>query len=90
MQAVGDMLSQIGKHFGVQMIPAMLVSYANIFLLMLLGFSVHWLPDKFKEKYRGWFIKSPMYAKVLVFVLAILLITQVKSSTIQPFIYFQF
>ena len=90
MQSVGDMLSQISKHFGVKLVPAMVSSYAIIFFIMLLGYSIHWLPDGIKEKYRGWFIKTPMYTKVLIFVLAVMLITQVKSSMIQPFIYFQF
>lgn len=90
MHVVGDMLSQISKHFGAQMIPQMLVSYANIFFLMILGFGIHWLPDSLKENWRGWFIKTPIYIKVLTFVMAVLLIVQVKSSMIQPFIYFQF
>ena len=90
MQTVGEMLNQIGNHFGARLIPAMVVSYAPIFSIISVGFLVHWLPDRFKEKYRGWFIKSPVYAKILVFILAILVIIQFKSSMIQPFIYFQF
>jgi alginate O-acetyltransferase complex protein AlgI len=90
MQAVGEMLSQIVNHFGFQLIPAVAIGYANVFLIILAGFFIHWLPDWMKEKYRGWFIISPMYAKILISVVAVLLIIQFKSSVIQPFIYFQF
>lgn len=90
MHVVGDMLSQIFHHFGAALIPAMIKSYAYIFFIILLGFIIHWLPDGFKEYYRGRFIRTSIYTKALIFILAILLITQVKSSMIQPFIYFQF
>lgn len=90
LRLVGEMLSQIYHHFGSSLIPQMMVSYASIFLLILLGFGVHWLPGSFKERWRGWFITSPVYAKVLVFVLVVMLLVQIKSSVIQPFIYFQF
>jgi alginate O-acetyltransferase complex protein AlgI len=90
MQGVSDILSQIFKHFGAFNIPVVVFSYSNIFLIMLLGFTVHWLPASFKEKYRGWFIVTPVYAKAIIVVLAVLLIFQVKSAVLQPFIYFQF
>jgi Predicted membrane protein involved in D-alanine export len=90
MHAVKDILSQIFGHFGWNAIPTIAVGYFNIFAIILLGFTIHWLPDNFKENYRGLFIKTPIYAKVFIFVVAVLILTQVKSSMIQPFIYFQF
>jgi D-alanyl-lipoteichoic acid acyltransferase DltB (MBOAT superfamily) len=90
MDGARNVLSQIFNHFGGYTVPAMVVSYANIFLIMALGFTVHWVPASFKEKYRGWFITTPMYAKVIIIVLVVLVIFQVKSSVLQPFIYFQF
>ena len=90
MQAAGIMLKQIFGHFEFRQVPAMVVSYAYIFMLILSGFVIHWLPDRFKERYRGMFITTPLYAKVIIFVLAVFLIFQVKSSVLQPFIYFQF
>jgi D-alanyl-lipoteichoic acid acyltransferase DltB (MBOAT superfamily) len=90
MEGARNVLSQIFNHFGGATVSAMMVSYANIFLIMLLGFTVHWLPASFKEKYRGWFITTPIYAKAIIIVLVVLIIFQVKSSVLQPFIYFQF
>jgi alginate O-acetyltransferase complex protein AlgI len=90
MSAVGNMLSQIIRHFGWNAVPAMITSYRSIFLIFLLGYTVHWLPGSFKEHYRGWFIVTPIYIKIVITVLVVLVIYQVKSSVIQPFIYFQF
>ena len=90
MQTAGEMLSQMFHHFGFKLIPTMAIGYANVFLIIVAGFIIHWLPDWVKEKYRGWFIVTPIYAKVMITVLAVLLIIQFKSSVIQPFIYYQF
>jgi D-alanyl-lipoteichoic acid acyltransferase DltB (MBOAT superfamily) len=90
MITVRNVLSQIFNHFGTRAIPSMIAGYANIFLIMLLGFTIHWLPASLKEKYRGWFITTPIYAKVAIAVSVALLVFQVKSSVLQPFIYFQF
>ena len=90
MQVAAEMLAQIFNHFGFQVIPAITLGYANIFLIILIGYSIHWLPDRIKERYRGWFILTPLYAKVFIYVMAVFLIVQFKSSVIQPFIYFQF
>jgi alginate O-acetyltransferase complex protein AlgI len=90
MQTVREMISQICKHFGFQIVPSVILGYVNVFLIIIIGFIIHWLPDRIKEKYRGWFITTPIYIKVLISVAAVLLIIQFKSSVLQPFIYFQF
>jgi alginate O-acetyltransferase complex protein AlgI len=90
MQATGNMLMQIGTHFGFQSVPSMLLGYSNVFLLMLLAYSIHWLPGSFKEQYRGWFITTPIYVKLVICVVVVLIIFQFKTAVLQPFIYFQF
>jgi hypothetical protein len=87
---VKNMLLQIGTRFNVSLIPQALVSYSHVFFVMIAGFAIHWMPGRVKERYRGWFIKTPVYAKIGIAVLAALLIFQVKSAVLQPFIYFQF
>jgi hypothetical protein len=61
-----------------------------VFAIILAGFILHWLPSGFKEKYRGWFIRSPLIVKILAVILVVIMIYQVKSAAIQPFIYFKF
>jgi alginate O-acetyltransferase complex protein AlgI len=90
MQMVKNMLTQIFTRFEIHLLPIMVKSYAAIFLIMALGFALHWLPDGFKEKYRGLFVLTPVYLKLIITALVVLLIFQVKTSAVQPFIYFQF
>ncbi len=65
-------------------------SFKEVFLLMIIGFTIHWIPARWKEKYRGWFILTPIWVKGLVAILTILAIQQARTAGIQPFIYFQF
>jgi len=84
------MISQIFSNFNFNLIPEIILSYQEIFGLILGGFILHWLPDNFKEKYRGWFIKTPLVIKIIIIILVIFIIYQVKDASIQPFIYFKF
>ena len=83
-----DMIKQISYNF--QFIPIIILSYYKIFLLILAGFIIHWLPSRVKESYRGVFIKSHIIIKVIIVVLVVFVLYQAKSAEIQPFIYFQF
>jgi D-alanyl-lipoteichoic acid acyltransferase DltB (MBOAT superfamily) len=85
-----QIINQILHHFQLHLIPEILRSYPSIITILIAGFSIHWLPYSIKEKYRGWFITTPIYVKAIFTILAVILIAQVKSSVIQPFIYFQF
>lgn len=85
-----NMIHQIGTNLEMGLIPVMISSYYKPFLIMLLGFVVHWLPSSFKESYRGWFIKLNIVVKVILVLVVVFIIYQAKSAEIQPFIYFQF
>lgn len=90
MQDAKAMISQIFSNLQLDLIPLMISSYYKIFLLILFGLLIHWLPASFKEYYRGKFIQTNIAIKVLIVVVVIFLIYQAKSAEIQPFIYFQF
>ena len=90
MFRVNQMLYQIVYNFRLSLVPEMVSSYALIFSIIIAGFVLHWLPSRVKETYRGWFIKMPVYLKILIVVIVVLIIFQAKSSVIQPFIYFRF
>jgi predicted Co/Zn/Cd cation transporter (cation efflux family) len=72
------------------MVPRIINSYQEIFGVMVIGFILHWLPASFKERYRGWYIQTPLVVKLVAVVLLVIIIYQVKSAAIQPFIYFKF
>jgi alginate O-acetyltransferase complex protein AlgI len=90
MQDAFDLLGQITSHFGWASIPGMIGNYREVFLLMLIGFIIHWLPESFKVKYRDWFINRPLYQQIGICVVAVFVIYQSASAGLQPFIYFQF
>ena len=90
MEAAKGMISQIFLNFQPALIPIMITSYYKIFLLIIAGLVIHWLPSSFKESYRGLFIKSHIVVKMIITIFIIFILYQAKSSEIQPFIYFQF
>jgi hypothetical protein len=51
---------------------------------------IHWLPERWKERYRNWFAGLPLWAMGLFCVLAVVLIHQTVTADMVPFIYFQF
>lgn len=90
MLNVVAMFKQIFTSFNTTIFVSFVRAYPTIIIILLIAYIVHWLPSSFKEWYRGLFIKTPMWLKMVVVVLVILILYQAKSSNIQPFIYFQF
>ena len=90
MKTAGIMINRMFNNFSGSKVPQMIESYWIIFALMLGGFIIHWLPKSFKDKYTNWFIQMPIWIKVLIAVIVVIILYQAKSAEIQPFIYFQF
>lgn len=90
MEGTDKMLHQIYNDFGWDLIPKILISYAPVFLVIYYGYVIHWLPVSTKEGYKKLFIKMPLPLQVLAAVFVVVLIYQVMTSDLQPFIYFQF
>jgi len=84
------MMQQIMYHFDPRMIPAVFMAYKFVFLLIAAGFVIHWLPSGIKEWYRAKFILSPLWLKAIAIVVLMFILYQVKSTELQPFIYFRF
>ena len=51
---------------------------------------IHWLPARFKRRYRLWFASMPIWLMLLVVVAAVFVLYQFVTAGLQPFIYFQF
>lgn len=90
MQGTYDLLGQISGSFGGQLIGQMVTTYWKVFVVMLFGYVIHWLPDALKIKYRDWFINTPVYMKIIICGVVVFIIYQSLSAELQPFIYFQF
>lgn len=91
-ETISLMLAQIGTNFGLEHAFEYLFApdYSPIFLLMLMGFLLHLIPDKYELKIQHVFANRWWPALGITAILMVVVIYQFKSSEIQPFIYFQF
>ena len=85
-----NMVNQIGGHWRLEQIPDIVYHYRSVFILIVLGMIIHWLPENFKRRYRIWFAKMPLLLMVLACVLIVFVIYQFITADLQAFIYFQF
>ena len=90
MQHIGEMLSQIATQFHPEVFPQFVVGYKGVFVLMLLGYILHFLPRGWENRLRQMVSDSPVPLQALFLALAIYVVAQLKSAGVQPFIYFQF
>ncbi|MCC5917607.1 MAG: MBOAT family protein [Cryomorphaceae bacterium] len=84
------MLNQIAYKFQWENAWAVMTEFSNVFLLMLAGYIIHWLPATWKIQYRHTFVRLPLPGKIVVGFVVFLVIYQVMSAELQPFIYFAF
>jgi hypothetical protein len=89
-QTAGRMVNQIGSEWNLSQIPDILSHYWQVFALFAVGMVIHWLPVRFKRRYRLWFAKMPLWCHALVCVLVVFMLYQFITADLQPFIYFQF
>ncbi|MDX9770436.1 MAG: MBOAT family protein [Tenuifilaceae bacterium] len=85
-----EMLIQMGTRFGWQSFGAIVGSYLPVIGLAGIALAIHWLPVSWKEHYRGAFINTPLWLKLIITLLVALVIFQFKTADLQPFIYFRF
>jgi alginate O-acetyltransferase complex protein AlgI len=85
-----EMLGQIRTRFQWETVPAVLQEFAPVWLMLLAGYIIHWLPNSWKMIYREAYIKSPLVVKIVVGFGVFTLLYQVLSAELQPFIYFAF
>jgi D-alanyl-lipoteichoic acid acyltransferase DltB (MBOAT superfamily)/lysophospholipase L1-like esterase len=90
MNSVSLMFKQIAHSFSPGSYLTVIPAYSNVLLLMAAGYFIHFLPEKFKESYRGLFIKIPLPAQVVIVLMIGFLLYQMRTAEIMPFIYFRF
>ncbi len=90
MEHVRLMLRQIFTAFSPGNILAVITAYGQVLIIMICGYIIHYMPVTVKESYRGVFIKMPLIVELLLIYLIALVLYNVQSSDIQPFIYFRF
>ena len=85
-----DMLRQIFTTFRPQLFLQLITGYWEVFALMGLGYFLHFVPDSWEHACCRVVVRLPLVGKALLLIGMIYLVIQMKSSEIQPFIYFQF
>lgn len=89
METANQMMMQIGTQFHAAVIPQAFRAYDIYFIVLILGFIIHWLNSDFKTKYREFFATLHWGYQVAITVIVIYLAHQSLQAS-QPFIYFQF
>lgn len=85
-----DMVSQIGGKWDLNVIPQMVSEYSGVFMLIVIGMVIHWIPENFKRRYRIWFAKMPLPLMLLAVIVVVFVVYQFITAGLQKFIYFQF
>ena len=85
-----NMVNQIGSKWNTAVIPDIIANYWEVFILIILGMIIHWLPSRWKRWYRINFALLPIPVMLLVVVATVFVIYQFITANMQAFIYFQF
>jgi alginate O-acetyltransferase complex protein AlgI len=88
--SVSIMLKQIFENFSPGSYMSVLPAYSSTFFFIAAGYAIHFLPEKVKESYRGFFITIPVSAQLAVIMVVAVLLYQMRSTEVIPFIYFRF
>ncbi|MBK6342654.1 MAG: MBOAT family protein [Flavobacteriales bacterium] len=90
LETADAFLHQLTGDFGTRHMLDVLVAFKSVFMLMLIGLVVHWLPESIKQRYREGFASLPLWAMALACAATVALIYQTVTAEMVPFIYFQF
>lgn len=90
VNAVWLMVTQIFTNFHPELIIPFFEGYLPVATLIILGFVLHFLPRKVHRISERAVTRAPFAVQLLLFVALVILVSQVKSADVQPFIYFQF
>jgi D-alanyl-lipoteichoic acid acyltransferase DltB (MBOAT superfamily) len=91
-----EMLDHIWNHFGIgswseiYKVWNVIWSFGEVFVVIGLGFLVHWLPQRWKDAGVAGFTKMPVPVQMVSVSVCILLMYQAISGPFKPFVYFEF
>ena len=85
-----DVVKQIIFFFKPGVFVQFVESFTPTFVLIFLGFFLHFLPSSLNDKTVTLLSKMNIFVQAIILTLIIWLVAQVQSADLQPFIYFQF
>lgn len=89
-QSAWEIVFQVINNLNFSLLIDVIKGYKEVFILIGIGYLLHFLPTIAEQKFKNTIIKSNILLQSLYLVIIIWLVIQAKSSQIQPFIYFQF
>jgi D-alanyl-lipoteichoic acid acyltransferase DltB (MBOAT superfamily) len=90
LSLVADMLNQMVNFFHGEVFIQFVNGYKLIFGLIIIGYIVHFLPEKIKESVKNFVINASLYTQVVMLVVVIWVVIQFRFADLQPFLYFKF
>lgn len=84
------LIYQIVYKFDPHIFLQMIEGYKLVFIMMFIGFLLHFIPVKWENFLQFKISNYPYLVGFIFLFIVVLIVLQVKSSEIQPFIYFQF
>ena len=85
-----QMIGQVFTSFDLAILPTFIETRKLFMLLLLLAVGIHAIPSSKFDKVERAYIRTPFWVKVIAFIILVQCILQIKSTDVQPFIYFQF
>ena len=83
-------VSRIFTEFHPELFAGVVEGYWKVLALIAIGFVLHFVPDRVEQRCKRTFVKMPTWTYCVALILIVLFVIQIKSSDVQPFIYFQF
>lgn len=90
MEKAMAVFHQVFTSFHPELFWQMVLGYKMVFILIGLGYLVHFLPTRIDDYFRDRVVAMNYIGKAAILVVVIWVVIQFKSSEILPFIYFQF
>ena len=90
LEDAGIMAGRICAGWNLSQIPQIVLHYWKVFAVMVAGFVIHFLPERFKRRYRLTFACLPLPLMLLAVILSVFVFYQFITADLQSFIYFQF
>lgn len=90
LEDVGMMWHQIIYDFHLSVAPQFVAGYMTIVIAMAAGYLLHMAPSRLGNLAKRGFRATPAVVQAIVLALVLLLVVQVRSSDIVPFIYLQY
>lgn len=90
LSTANAMLDRLAGGIDLGVLLTVVQGTPSVFGLFALGMLVHWLPERWKERYRQGFAALPLWAMASICVAVVVIIQQARSAEMVPFIYFQF